>query len=277
MTRSVVSYSQCTAYCGYTAYYNVKRPLDLLAKYEKRRQAIVKLDIPHRSFEPTTFRAYRILSSLGSYAVFSAIGTRIDSECLPECLIEISHRNITDFVNDLLYTAVRSSQKLSGVRKPQKDNTLPECLIVHKTDVSLKEEVSYLKERIANLDNYSCFLNPSILCIFSMVENPERTGNVTEALAAETLKQVYDPFVKSMLYGKIAQDSRDVDMINIIWNSKCPELVRIYSTDTSFLNLVRTAVVTLSPDVQSSIASNLPVLEKTIKSFNKAFTAMQGN
>ena len=235
MTRSVVSYSQCTAYCGYTAYYSVKRPLDLLAKYEKRRQAIVKLDIPHRSFEPTTFRAYRILSSLGSYAVFSAIGTRIDSECLPE------------------------------------------CLIVHKTDVSLKEEVSYLKERIANLDNYSCFLNPGILCIFSMVENPERTGNVTEALAAETLKQVYDPFVKSMLYGKIAQDSRDVDMINIIWNSKCPELVRIYSTDTSFLNLVRTAVVTLSPDVQSSIASNLPVLEKTIKSFNKAFTAMQGN
>ena len=125
----------------------------------------------------------------------------------------------------------------------------------------------------AEQENYNSFLNPGILCIFSMVENPERTGNVTEALAAETLKQVYDPFVEAVLYGKIAQDPRDVEMIDLIWNSKCVELVRIYSTDTSFLNLVRSAVETRSPDVQSKIAENLPKLKAAIEDFNTKFSA----
>ena len=126
----------------------------------------------------------------------------------------------------------------------------------------------------AEQESYNNFSVTSILCIFSQVENPERTGNITEALCAETLKQVYDPFVKVMLSGKIAQDPRDVEMIDLVWESKCVELVRIYSTNTFFVNLIRNVVTTRSPDVQSIIAAKLPTLQAVLDDFNKQITTI---
>ena len=112
----------------------------------------------------------------------------------------------------------------------------------------------------------------SSMFMFSMLKDAERTGIITEALASSTRKEVYDVFVDSMLYGKIAQDRRDVDMINIIYAHPLMEAVRLFSPKQDLMNLVKSCVTSRTNTVQSKIAELKPAVQAVLDDFNTRVT-----
>lgn len=131
-------------------------------------------------------------------------------------------------------------------------------------------------KRVESDEQYGCDRNPFIICMYGQVEDPERTGIITEALAAETLKQCYDPLVESVLHGKTARDPQDVQMIDLVWSPACviPTLLFVYTPDSSVAYIMRDVAQTRSASIQSKIESMKTPLETQIKDFNDAYLAM---
>ncbi len=106
--------------------------------------------------------------------------------------------------------------------------------------------------------------------IFSLLEDPERTGIVTEALAAESLKLVYEPFREATMYGKIARDERDIEMIDLLYDSQRSPAGKIFAENQTMLNLINQCVVNKSFNVQSLAASLISSVEASLEKFNES-------
>ena len=118
------------------------------------------------------------------------------------------------------------------------------------------------QEYYLNNEAYPVFL-------FSLLEDPERTGIITEALAAESLKQVYEPFREATMYGKIARDERDIEMIDLLYDSQRSSAGKIFAENQTMLKIINQCVIRKSFNVQSLAASLIPSVEASLEQFNE--------
>ena len=67
------------------------------------------------------------------------------------------------------------------------------------------------------------------LCVPMTTSDPERTGIVLEAMAAESMYTVTPAYYDVALKGKYARDEESLDMLDIILESRCYDLGWFYA------------------------------------------------
>ena len=121
---------------------------------------------------------------------------------------------------------------------------------------------------------HSFYLDRSDAFLVPITANLEFTGTITEALAAESYKQVIPAFYEKALYGKLIRDEESRDMLDIILSTASYDFAYIYAHhfgDASFYNAFRNGIYDKDEAIASKLASikdqYLAMLDTLLESF----------
>ncbi|HHX54702.1 MAG TPA: extracellular solute-binding protein [Clostridiales bacterium] len=113
------------------------------------------------------------------------------------------------------------------------------------------------------------------LCVPMTTSDPERTGIVLEAMAAESMYTVTPAYYDVALKGKYARDEESLDMLDIILESRCYDLGWFYAIggyNEEVMNLLRN----FKPDFTSMYEKRTKSAYKLIDKINTAFAEIDG-
>lgn len=105
---------------------------------------------------------------------------------------------------------------------------------------------------------HSFYLDRSDAFLVPITADLEFTGTITEALAAESYKQVIPAFYEKALYGKLIRDEESRDMLDIILSTASYDFAYIYAHhfgDASFYEIFRNGIYDKNEAIASKLAS----------------------
>ena len=114
-------------------------------------------------------------------------------------------------------------------------------------------------------ENQSEYINNSwngYMCVPSIAGNPERTGIILEALAAESYKHTIPTYFDSLLNTKLSRDDESVEMLQLIYDGCVYDAGLCYSEGNSILYTLHILMNNQSKDFVSFYEKNYKPFEK---------------
>ncbi len=121
---------------------------------------------------------------------------------------------------------------------------------------------------------YSFYLDRTDVFLMPITADVDFAGTVTEALAAESYKQVTPAFYEKTLYGKLIRDEESRDMLDIIFQNTVYDFAYIYSKyfEQEFPYMIfRACIYEKNETFASQLASVSSVYETKFDGFLEAF------
>ena len=119
-----------------------------------------------------------------------------------------------------------------------------------------------------NQDKYYTMVDGShdVLAVPITVSDPERTGIITEALCAESYKQVVPAYYETALKTKYTRDDESIAMIDMIVNSRVFDLGYVYDGWKGASFIFQNLISNNNPNFESKWASSESAITKYYQS-----------
>ena len=122
---------------------------------------------------------------------------------------------------------------------------------------------------------YYSFVNgaAAMLAVPAVVEDPERSGIILEAMAAETYRSVWDVLYEVTVKAKYMRDEQATRMINIIIENRGFDFGYAHMYDNGTMQFMRDLLVKKSKDVASTLEKGekamISALDKVVAAYQK--------